>query len=449
MTCVRGSVAIVALLALLCSAGHARISVQRIDGCCGSIDEQELVNGKWRIRLTSTDNSSPTQWRIQATQANEKIEYIRVFNNSSAGQSAGVRIEHGTGTFDSIDEVSRINNTRVMVIFMLRVDGNVGIINTTNLVDSDIRGNCLGPVTAVERAGGELSVITKLKVAGNLLGSVTAPYGYVDEVDVGGDIGSTFSVVNIFARDNIRRILAGGSIYATIDANQYNVTGDIGRIGSAGSVVTGSIKCDRFTTFTGVTDPGLFVTGGSLSADVTMQSVMDRKIIVAGSLNADADINLPDAGLVGQVIFNASNTSGTWAGKVFLNNVQLSNEPEYMNTASAVGGGSAGVARFTIHDESCKPVTGTTTTGYGVDPSSIIEDPPCTYYFTSATLRFYGPVTPTNTGTGTACDVTVELDTGGGYADVTSDFKTLPVASTGDREIKIERDNGTGWPLGT
>lgn len=125
------------------------------------------------------------------------------------------------------------------------------------------------------------------------------------------------------------------------------------------------------------------------------------------------------------------------------------NEPEYTNTAASIGGGSAGVARFTIHDESCKPVTGTTTTGYGVDPSSIIEDPPCTYYFTSATLRFYGPVMATNTGTGTACDVTVELDTGSGYTDVTSDFKTLPVATTGDREIKIERDNGTGWPLGT
>lgn len=213
-------------------------------------------------------------------------------------------------------------------------------------------------------------------------------------------------------------------------------------------MLSGAVKARKIDNIAGGgLDPGIFC-GSALSSNITLDQAMDRVIIAGGDFTGNKTIKLPHQGLEGQIIFNAGNTTGDWYGEIRLNNVPLPNQPEYTDKASDVGGGSAGVARFTIHDESCKPATGVTTTGYGIDPESIVEDPPCSYYFKKATLRFYGPVNPTNTGSGTACDVTVELDTGSGYVDVTSDFKTLPVASTGDRDIKIERDDGAGWPVG-
>lgn len=443
------------LAALLSAPALGRISVTVPEGS-GTITEQVQVGGKWRIQFTSSATASPTTLLIRATASGEKIEYVRVLNGSSTGQTCLVRIEPNTGTFDTVDEVSRVNsNTRFLVVQTLTTTGDVGIISCTNLSDSDIGGDCTGPVTALD-AGGGGSAITELTVHGDLLGDVSAQYGEIVKIDVDGAIGTSGNPVDIWARDAIQQVLADGSIYADIDANQYNSTGDIGRIFSGGVLISGTIDADRFTTYAGVTEPGVFTTTGNLGANITLLSAMDRTIRIGGSFNSGKTIALPTNGLTGQIIFNDDNNSSTWSGDITINGSALGSQPYYTNTASSIGGGSAGLVSYNLHGSSCVPVDGETVATVYPDScpgSSLLCDPEAPNNVANArkwaTMRMYGPVVFNLSSGQKPCTIERRVIGGSTWTDVTSDYRfDIYTSSDGDgtpdageRVVRIRREN--------
>jgi len=125
-------------------------------------------------------------------------------------------------------------------------------------------------------------------------------------------------------------------------------------------------------------------------------------------------INLPDAGVEGQIIFNADNlASPAWTRPVTLDdggpNELTLDTPGYSTLPAVLGGGSVGLAPFQLHDEACAPANGS------------IHLVNSTFPLTQARLRHYGPVSISGGGD----PVTVErriAGSGGAYTDVTNDF---------------------------
>src|SRR5690606_8354197 len=97
-----------------------------------------------------------------------------------------------------------------------------------------------------------------------------------------------------------------------------------------------------------LSDFGTLTVGGDLLADVEMQNSLGASnAIVIGEGLAGA-ISLPSSGLMGQIIINNSNASGAWTGTVDVGGTPL--PVGYAATASSLGGGSAGLVPFTLHD---------------------------------------------------------------------------------------------------
>ncbi len=304
-------------------------------------------------------------------------------------------------------------NTGNVIITELRTTGNVGTIEVNSIVDSDhlsvdIGGNLTGALRLIKAPSGLAFPQLEARVRGNLLGVIDGPTGTnwnftIERLEVDGNIGTSSTSVNIWPRGDIKRISAGGAVYANIDATKYVATGDIGHIGCAGSALSGSVKARKFAAISpsGFT-PGLFVTAvtGDLDANITLTNAMDREIRVGRSFLTGRTIALPADGLVGQVILNGGNnsTGASWAGTVTLNNASLTNVPYYSNTVEDVGGGSVGLASFHLHDSSCEPPSNSTVVLH-VSPTCTLEgDPTCVDLLACvsspniARMRFYGPL---------------------------------------------------------
>ncbi|MCA9289224.1 MAG: hypothetical protein KDA05_11600 [Phycisphaerales bacterium] len=307
--------------------------------------------------------------------------------------------------------------------------------NTVNLVR--INGNCAGFIDST-------GPITLIDVGGNLTGLVRSKQSFVLVVDVAGDIGAPGSPISMQAYDGFEQIIAD-SIHANIDA-QYDPPGPVGpgdgtvfRLETRTGDFSGSMNTEFVTSKTGVSDPGFFIAGdldapitvqqdvrrpieigGDLNANITVTDQVRSRIVIGGSLVSGRTISaqaLTEAGINGQVIINANNASGTWAGSVVVNGTTLATAPYYSNTAL---GGAVGLAPFRLHGLDCVPVDGGSV--------STSDD--------SVTLRFYGPVKWTS---GLPFSVEVCTGTCSEDVDVSNEFAAT---GNGTREITLTRTAG-------
>jgi hypothetical protein len=219
----------------------------------------------------------------------------------------------------------------------------------------------------------------------------------------------------------------------------------------SGSINAGSVKPQLLLG----NPPGGIFTTGDFAASLTLSQPFEGNILVSRKFSGS--INLPDKGLVGQIVTNNFNNSGTpasfWTGSVTINGSALSSAPFYTNTPASIGGGAAGAIGvesggnpgFRLHKEGCLPASGSTVVGYGIDPTSIIIDPPCTNLVNAVYLRMYGPVEFVPGAS--APYVTVEQKSGSSWVAVSWSPQVSIVADNTQRVLKVTA-NGGAWPLG-
>ncbi len=209
---------------------------------------------------------------------------------------------------------------------------------------------------------------------------------------------------------------------------------------------------------------GSITTAQDVDASITVNGPMSGRIQIDGSLKSGrmvqcngvmggtisigssllGTISVPGSGLVGQVVINAANGGGVWAGQVLVGGVNpFSPIPSYTTASSAVGGGAVGVAPFRLDLDDCAPAHNNPGPG-GFANSSL---------FTNTSnapvlMRFYGPVQP-SPGFSLAQAVAVEQQVGPNWVDRSAYFTPafLPAGSNG-RVIAFAPSGAGSPPVG-
>ena len=372
-------------------------------------------------------------------------------------------------------------------IFRLDVAGDIlASPGTSGLTPSDSAGsiapfivaarNIYAPINA--RAGNiDLVEVGSTSVPGVLRADVSATNttagGSVNVVRVYGDAGQPSQLISIIGRrpdangHHIRRVEIvktpgqnDGNLYANINtgvpqsphvAMIWLLVG--GDLGGTNAVVSMSVFFE-------------FTVGRDLVSTVNFNTplLLFNPLNVGRSLTGQ--INLPPAGLTGQVIINQQNVSGAWSGAVTVGGTTLSPTPSYTNLASAIGGGAAGLARFDLHGQSSAPVSGGLVKYYPAGcPNNVLlcpaENPGGSGIVNDNTdrwalIRHYGPVQISGSESGV---VTVERRAIGGTAwvDVSSNYRAYVYSSgagsdAGARVLCVRTNSAACadqyWPLG-
>lgn len=230
---------------------------------------------------------------------------------------------------------------------------------------------------------------------GNLLGDVRALDGSMGIVEaIAGDIGASGQPVAIEASAatstlHIERINAAKDMYANVDCDTSTTATDgviktffvgNGATPSTAGDFHGSLRLADFTEqitivrdLYGAIEYGSTLTAGSTAAP--------KEIIIGRSLKSGAQVNFPASGLQGHVGINrVQSAGGTWESGATINIGTTSlTAYNYADTASSIGGGSAGLISYRLHNTSCAPVNGgTALTACATHPA--------------VRLRHYGPL---------------------------------------------------------
>lgn len=215
-------------------------------------------------------------------------------------------------------------------------------------------------------------------VEGDFLSSTTTP-GYMNPFLVTGALGTTARPASVEAR-LFERINAA-SFEGEIDA-----TGTSGTDGVGEFVVTGDVVGQIFAERVGAIDGwnGVWTIGGDLDADVVIRGDVDaestaspatvviggefkagRVFVIGGTLAGGASgvggIKVTDtAGLKGQIIVNANDTSDAWLGDATVGATVLDpggsgTDFAYTTTSSTLGGGAVGLVPYHLHKTDCLP----------------------------------------------------------------------------------------------
>lgn len=128
--------------------------------------------------------------------------------------------------------------------------------------------------------------------------------------------------------------------------------------------------------------------GGSLEAGRTL--IFDQRFAatldIAGSLAGT--VNIPDAGLAGQIVVNSGDAGDAWTGTVNVGSTSITNpaQGKYTQLSASLGGGAIGLAPFRMHELDSIPPHNQLLINQGISQRA----------FTLGTypvkIRHYGPV---------------------------------------------------------
>ena len=280
-------------------------------------------------------------------------------------------------------------------------------------------------------------MINLLRVGGNVLGAVTADVA-VNSLLVSGTIGTPGSPVTaIVGRDvpdttgQFIGTLQCAAFYGTLRGPGSLAAPPTGIFKTTSGPVVGELRISSLFTGDNAT-AGLriagdananipisfnadapIVIGGKLAAEKTLTVLnanqgisiggMDQraKLIVKGSLPAGKSITIGTSSKItmgGQVILNADNTTGTWAGSVIVGGTVLSPAPAYPIPSALLGTGAVGLVPFQFYRQDCSPPQANATSSPMVRNSELTRA-----QYPAIRLRFYGPITlpPTQNASGT------------------------------------------------
>jgi hypothetical protein len=360
-------------------AGHpadAAIRITKNTGDEATPEEAELERnpetGGWDITLKSLHNAwSDTVYDITGT-GGEVIDNIYIdIDGPAAGSPLWINVYSlGAG----ILHVRNIEQRGDAETFVSRVEaeGDIGSITAMHigyvLAGRDITGPLIGTTSDNAIRG-----VFWAEAQRHVLGDVIAANGKIGIVFAHENIGTPDHPVTIQAKHLINQVTAFGDCYANVNARVNNGTGSMYVFWAnrfVGSLEVQSMIPDAHTGSTGF---------------IRITDSMDAQITIGSSFAGDVRMELPAQGFDGQITLNADgNPTGQWTAPVYLGEpgqpgTVLLEGPFYTQPASMLGGGSIGLAPYSIHDESCEPANGD---GVQLAPEDTLV----------VKLRHYGPI---------------------------------------------------------
>lgn len=457
---------IAAVCALSVQESFGGVSITSTTGSGAWSIVENYVGGDGQRRITIyAERADYREIEITATSGSEQVLYIRVESEDASGGivgAVGLHVVEDGGTFSYITEISKhSNSTGELWISEVDIEGTIGAAGSSpgGLVEADrmtsIRSSedLNADVIAGPVVGGGVSSLVLLNIDGDVRGDLDVLYGAIDEITVGGDIGSSTNTVTIRSRDGNKGMTAG-AVWAAITANANSGTGSFRNLTTSTGGFAGSLIAKRLESPTG--GDGMHIVGDP-SADLDFSLGIRLPIVVSGNLTGDIDaselyvgtssitvdgslsgsITLDSGGLDSQIIVNAGNGSGTWTGPVTVGSYVLDNgstqpdlAPYYERLSSEIGGGAIGLVPFNVHGTDCDPVDGDSFHG----PHSIM----------TVTIRHYGPVRIADPET-TRCVKIERRPAPGGFpppswTDVSSSYEPEDISVSGSnaRDLVIE-----------
>lgn len=428
----------------------------------GSATVTQAITGEIEVVFSSASTDSLVTLRGSANDA----MFLVLSNTSSVGKKLSIEILHlnfPTQTMGSISTMTlQATNGSPIEIKYLETTGDVRDIVGSRVIEARVGGDLGvndGAVVLFAPAVGGNGSVEFLQVGGDLVGDVCVAGGGIDFLQVLGDngIGQLSEERLIKTKEAIKHIrVPDGAIYADILAGGFSggANPDIGRIFALNGVfqaTSAGIMCRKFDDIAGAGNPpGLFCPEGDLGANVTLSEALGvgREIIVGGHFTTDHVISLPsvsgaNGGLRGQITFNTLGQSYAWNGDIRIGGTTLTGEPYYTNTAASIGGGSAGLATFNVHNSSCVPPHGASVPGEAPTLNCLVE---CCPIFTKVALKFYGPATLV----GASPHATVEwyYEVAGAFIPVGWTVATAYPSSGDHHFVEVKRADSGYWPLG-
>ncbi len=226
--------------------------------------------------------------------------------------------------------------------------GNITTVIATNGIRGDIKAlqGSIGTINVTSASGsiGQSASVRATIQATAAIDSITARDVFAD-IDTDTDANPALSAISslIVLRDFF------GSLRAGTVANSFDVTQDLGAT-------------------VHLMDTGLPI---------------GRNLFIGRSFLTGATVNLPANKLQGRIVINSRNQpGGVWQGLVTVGGVALSPAPAYDNTATSIGGGTAGLAPFLLHAVDSFPTRAQNITPLTAAPSTT----------SPIRIRHYGPV---------------------------------------------------------
>lgn len=431
-----------------------------------------------QIKVCVSGDAAPHTLTLRGLSTSAKLDYLIV--NVKTHQQINVRVTGPTDTsrcasVNSIDfalasstnESCRdLTNTAWggdVIITNLLASGNVGSIRAHGLNFASIGGNCTGgangnAIEIVDR-GGE-SVLQDVQVAGSVLGNVIVESGSIQGsgLVVTGTVGTPTAPVTVSVKNtspSFITTISSSAFYGTLRGPGSLAAPPTGVFKTTSGPVVGELRISSLFTGDNAT-AGLriasdananipisfnadapIVIGGKLAAGKTLTVLnanqgismggmeQTARLIVKGSLPAGKSITIGTASKItmgGQVILNADNASGTWAGTVIVGSTVLSPAPAYPISSALLGTGAVGLVPFQFYRQDCSPPQASATSSPMVRNSELAGGS-----YPAIRLRFYGPVA---------------LPAGQDAINTIRVFQGVPPTSLEDEETFNEVDQG-------
>ena len=346
-----------------------------------------LANGHFDVNLLLLYKPFQANFfEIRPTSPGVIIDNVRSFvNGPPAGAPVIVRVSGGCWVvfpcspsynanlkIQTVHNISQEGNAETL-LNLVDITGDLGSVTIQAIGDMYVGGDVTGNIMATTPDNPSRG-INKINVQGNIFGNLQAPFGKIRFIEAfTGDIGTAASPITIACKyqlSDVDSVL--GNVYANINTP---------------SIFTFL----RAQTFEGTLVMGQFAKGiETFGPEIRVSVELAADIAFGQSFVDPSSMDLAPGGLTGQIIVNANNTGGTWGASIYFGDPPPGGVPEteltgpgYTETAALLGGGSVGVAPFSLHDESCDPPNGATVSAGNLS---------------SVTLRHYGPITTSGPG---------------------------------------------------
>lgn len=140
------------------------------------------------------------------------IANLNILNDSGGGnlQVRVLRSADNTKTFGGLNSMPWDNrNMRPIALTTLYTSGNVGTLEVNSVNDNSLNniivGGNLGAITIKPDPSPppQASQVVSLQVSGNITGNIVNPYGSIKRLLVTGDMGTTGTPINIWAKTRL------------------------------------------------------------------------------------------------------------------------------------------------------------------------------------------------------------------------------------------------------
>lgn len=383
---------------------------------------QTPVSGRYQINITST---TPNQSFTVTGNANDIIDYVRV-NNPFPGSAVFLNVREETTPTSGVGYLGEVSVTGSGELWVgtISINGDVGSVPlaTGSRIEAhkldllDVEGSVFAPVSALASTL-DTTWFQVISIGGNLEADVINNHGPISNIFVEGDIeGTLTNPVEIFANNFMFSISAVNMTHVKIGS----------AVGSPPGSITPTMRVEDGVSATGNFLGSLsllrmkkLIVDGDVTGDIVLGSTAQpfdniAQIRIGRSFTAGSRMVLPHPsgpasppGLGTQVMINNLLTGGQWLGEIRLGaandpqsivlanpSVDLLGLPEYDPTATEVGGGAVGEARFRIHGTAAAlefTQSGTTTTLAESSPNQVIYKTPSTAPETmNFAVPFYG-----------------------------------------------------------